>query len=269
MKVHRHAISPIRLMFAYRSRVVDGVGQDLRHRYVGSVLGIAWAVVAPLLQLSIYATLYALVFRIRPDGLGTEGYVLLVFSGLVPLLAFNEALLAAMNSLSANRALLLNTVFPAELIPLRAALSVQVPGLVGLLVALGLSLWLGRVHWSAVIVVPALWVSLMMFATGIGWVLSLIVLVAKDLQHFIGLFTMLLFICSPFAYTPDMVPAALRVAVWCNPLSYFVFCYQKVLCYGSSPEPVPFLGAMLIGIAAFFGGFAMFQRMKAVFFDYA
>jgi lipopolysaccharide transport system permease protein len=269
MNARRHYGSPLRLILGYRDRLRDGVRHDIRHRYGGSVLGVAWAVLAPLLQLCMYATLYAFVFRVRPEGLGTEGYVLLVVSGMVPLLAFNEALVAAMNSLSANRALLLNTVFPAELIPLRAAVSVQVPGLVGLCVAAGLSVWLGRGHWTAPIIVPAVWVLMVMFATGIGWVLSLITLVAKDLQHAIGLVTMLLFVCSPFAYTPEMVPSTLREAIWCNPLSCFVVCFQAELCHGTIPPVGPLVGAVLLGLGSFFGGFAMFQRMKAVFFDHA
>lgn len=269
MQGHRHGVSPISLIIAYRSRLRDGVSADVRHRYGGSVLGVAWAVLAPVLQLSIYAVLYAFVFRVRPQGLGAEGYVLLVFSGMVPLMAFNEALVAAMNSLSTNRALLLNTVFPAELIPLRAALAGQVPGIVGLSVAGVLSIWLGRGHWTAPLVVPLLWVLMVMFATGIGWVLSLVTLVAKDLQHAIGLVTMLLFVCSPFAYTPDMVPSSLRILIWCNPLSSFVFCFQATLCHGQLPDVGPMIGVLSLGLGTFFGGFVLFQRMKAVFFDHA
>lgn len=269
MRIHRHVRSPVWLITAYLPRLREAVLHDLRLRYGGSVLGLGWAVVGPLLQLSTYAVIYALVLRIRPEGLGTEGYVLMVFSGLVPLLAFNECLVASMGSLSANRALLLNTVFPAELIPLRAALAAQVPGIVGLLVACGLGVVLGRVHWSMFAVVPALWTLLVMFAVGVGWVLSLLTLVAKDLQHGIGIVTTLLIVCSPFAYTPEMVPPALRAVLWFNPLSYFVLSFQAVLCHGAPPLWQAALGAALLGIGAFFGGFALFQRAKAVFFDHA
>lgn len=269
MRTHRHAGTPIGLIAAYWPRLREAVLHDVRTRYGGSVLGVAWAAVGPVLQLSIYAAIYAFILRVRPQGLGTEGYVLMVFSGLVPLLAFNECLVASMNSLTANRALLLNTVFPAELIPLRAALAAQVPGLVGLAVASGLSVALGRGHWGAFLLVPALWVLLVMFAVGIGWVLSLVTLVAKDLQHGIGLVTMLLFVCSPFAYTPDMVPPSLQAVIWFNPLSYFVLSFQSVLCHGMLPPWPAAGGAAALGVGAFFGGFAVFQRAKAVFFDHA
>ena len=122
---HLSIFKSLRTLSFYRHRVLEGIIHDVRQRYVGSVFGSLWAVLYPLLQLSIYAGLYTIIFRVRPPGLTEYDYVVLVFSGLVPLMAFNEALLAATSSLSTNKNLLLNTVFPADLIPLRAAVAAQ------------------------------------------------------------------------------------------------------------------------------------------------
>ena len=123
MKLINNILEPFILIWNYRKLIVGGVKQDLKQRYVNSFFGVSWAVIYPFLQLSIYAVLYALVFRIRPSGLTEIGYVLLVFSGLTPLLAFGEIVNAASMSLVGNRALLLNTVFPSDLIPFRAGIS--------------------------------------------------------------------------------------------------------------------------------------------------
>lgn len=260
---------PWRLIAAYRLRIVEAILHELRLKYVGSAFGAFWVILYPLLQLTIYAALYAFVFRVRPSGMGEYDYVLLVFSGLVPLLAFNEAMVASMNSLVANKALLLNTVFPAELIPLKAALAAQIPGLVGLALTLCLGILLDRTNWLAVFFIPMLWILLVMFAAGIGWVLSLLSLITKDVLHGIGLVTMLMFVLSPFAYTPEMVPGPLKFVLWLNPLSYFVLGFQQVLCYGTVPSIVLVVGVVLLGFGAFMLGFALFQKGKRVFFDYA
>lgn len=269
MSSQRNGNSPIRLIFAYRNRLSEAIAHDVRSRYVGSIFGSMWAVLFPLMQLSIYAVIYAFIFRVRPTGLTEFSYSLLVFSGLVPLMAFSETLMGATNSLSANKALLTNTVFPAELIPLRAGLAAHIPSLVGLAITLLFGMALGRTSWWAIVLVPILWINLLMFATGIGWVLSLLVLVAKDIQHGIGLVMMLVFVLSPFAYTPEMVPQALRALIWINPLSYFVLSFQQLICYGSLPGLTELIGALCIGPIGLFGGFATFQRGKKVFFDYA
>lgn len=256
-------------LWGYRGRVLEGVLHDVRQRYIGSVFGSLWAVLYPLLQLSIYAALYAVIFKVRPAGLTEMGYVLLVFSGLVPLLAFGEALNASTASLASNRNLLVNTVFPAELIPLRAAIAAQIPAVFGLVATLILACILGQLNWRAVLLVPVFWILLLMFTIGMGWILSLFSLVARDIQHALGLITMLLFVLSPFAYTPEMVPEKLKIIIYLNPLSYFVMVFQQLICYGEWPDLTSILGASVLGVGGFLMGFFVFQRAKYVFFDYA
>lgn len=269
MSAHLGIFRSLRVLTGYRHRVLEGVMHDIRQRYVGSAFGSLWVFLFPLLQLGIYAGLYSFIFKVRVSGLTEMGYVVLVFSGLVPLMAFNEALTAATSSLSANKNLLLNTVFPAELIPLRAALSAHVTSLIGLAITLVVGFALGRTSWQAVLLVPVFWVLLLMFAMGIGWMFSLFSLVARDIQHGLGLVTMLLFVLSPFAYTPEMVPAALKPIIYLNPLSYFVLTFQQLICYGTWPDPFAASGAVALGVGSFFLGFSVFQRAKYVFFDYA
>lgn len=266
---HWSTFRSLRTLSFYRHRVLEGIIHDIRQRYVGSVFGTLWAFLYPLLQLSIYAGLYTVIFRVRPPGLTEYGYVVLVFSGLVPLMAFNEALLAATSSLSANKNLLLNTVFPADLIPLRAAVAAQVTSLIALGITLVAGFALGRTSWQAVLLVPIFWVLLLMFAIGIGWIFSLLALVARDIQYGLGLITMLLFVLSPFAYTPEMVPAMLKPIIYLNPLSYFVLTFQQLICYGTWPSPIAAGGAVVLALGSFFFGFTIFQRAKYVFFDYA
>jgi lipopolysaccharide transport system permease protein len=259
----------IRILMGYRKRVMEGIAHDVRQQYTGSVLGVFWAFLFPLLQLGIYAGLYTVIFKVRPSGLTEWSYTLLVFSGLVPLLAFGQALVAATSSLTANKSLLLNTVFPAELIPLRAALAAHVPTLFGLLITVLLGLALGRTGWHALILVPVFWVLVLMFSIGLGWLLSLLTLVARDIQHSIGLIIMLMTILSPFAYTPEMVPSSLKAIIYLNPMSYFVLAFQNIICYGTWPDLWPTIGSVTLALTSFLGGLYIFQRAKHVFFDYA
>lgn len=269
MNAHLGVFRSLWVLCGYRHRVLEGVIHDIRQRYIGSVFGTLWVFLYPILQLGMYAGLYSFIFRVRVSGLTEMGYVVLVFSGLVPLMAFNEALNAATSSLSANKNLLLNTVFPAELIPLRAALSAHITSLIGLAITLIIGYGLGKTSWQAIVLVPFFWVLLLMFAIGIGWMFSLFSLVARDIQHGLGLVTMLLFMLSPFAYTPEMVPVALKPLIYLNPLSYFVLTFQQLICYGTWPDPIAAGGAVVLGITSFFIGFNVFQRAKHVFFDYA
>ncbi len=260
---------PLKTIAKYRYRLLEGVIHDVRQQYVGSVFGMFWAVLFPMLQLGIYAGLYTIIFKVRPQGLTELGYTLLVFSGLVPLLAFNQYVIAASSSLTANKSLLLNTVFPSELIPVRSGLASHVPNLTALVITLALGFALGHTNWNAIVLVPIFWLCLLMFAMGLGWLLSLLSLVARDIQHGISLVLMLVVVLSPFAYTPEMVPDTLKFIIYLNPLSYFVISFQQIIVYGAWPDPIIGGVAILLALASFLLGFAIFQKAKNVFFDYA
>ena len=253
----------------YWPRLLEGTKETIRQRYTGSAFGSMWALLFPSLQLSIFAVLYTCVFKVRPSGLNEWDYVVLVFSGLVPILMFNEALTAASSSLSASKSLLLNTVFPAELIPVRALLSSQVSGLFGLVLTVLLAVAVGRANAWTLLAVPLAWLGLFLFTMGIGWTLSLASLVAKDIQHGLGLFTMLVTILSPFAYTPEMVPQALKPLIYLNPLAYYVQIFQSLICYGAWPSVTLILTASLLSVGSFLGGFLLFRNTKNLFLDYA
>jgi lipopolysaccharide transport system permease protein len=262
MKKKIETFNLLRLLWNGRNKVLVGVMSDVRQRYTGSVFGSFWIFVFPFLQLSIYAALYSIVFKIRPSGLTEMGYVVLVFSGFVSLMAFNEVVFASTGSLTSNKNLLLNTVFTAELIPLRAALSSHITSLVGLVITIILGFSFGNLNWKMVLLIPFFWIFLLMFSMGIGWILSLISLISKDIQHALSLITMLLFVFSPFAYTPEMVPASLKFIIYLNPLSYFVLTFQQIICYGVWPDPIIAGVAILLGLFSFFIGLTIFAKAK-------
>ena len=84
-----------------------------------------------------------------------------------------------------------------------------------------------------------------------------------------GVFLMLVMVLSPFAYTPEMVPATMKAILYLNPLSYFVLTFQQLICYGTWPDLIPVIGSLMLGLGSFLCGFVVFQRAKYVFFDYA
>lgn len=255
-------------LFFQRERLIAGISTDIRQRYRGNLFGWLWAILFPLMQLCVYAMLYTVIFRVRVTGLTEFDYTLLIFSGLVPIMAFNEAIIASMNSISANKNVLLNTAFPLDLIPIKAAIAAQIPPFFGLIITIILSIILGNIFWGAVIMVPILWVLIIMFAMGLGFILSLLSLVLKDVREVIGIVLMLLMVLSPFAYTPEMVPSSLKIIIYLNPISYFVLCFQQVISFGSWPDLHILLAAIGISTFTFIFGAILFQKGKAIFIDH-
>lgn len=250
------------------NRLRDGVKTGIRRRYAGSVLGPIWALLYPMALLTIYAALYAFVFQVRVPNMTTWEYIVMVFAGLVPLLAFSEMLNASTSSISSNRDVVMNMAYPVHLIPTRDALVAQVPGMFGLSITILLALVVGTISVPPLLLLPLLWIQLAAFTIGIGLVLSLVSIVVKDVQYALGLAVMLLFITSPFAYTSEMVPDALRPIIAINPLTYFVLSFQDIIAYGRFPDWKLLAVTLALSVGSLWLGWSFFSRARKVFFDY-
>lgn len=241
---------------------------ELTARFAGSVLGIGWAVLTPALLLTIYALVYLVIFRVRAPGLEPSEYVILIFCGLVPFLMTSESLMGGVISVTSNRAILSNTVFPIDLAPVKAVLLSQVTMVVGMAIVLASLLYLGKLHVYLAFV-PVLWFLHVATLIGVIWILSLANLVLRDLQNLMGILVMLMMIISPIAYTPEMVPAAMKILLLANPMSYFIIAYQSLIVYGQLPAAHIVIAIAAMSVVSFGVGGWFFIRAKRALVDYA
>ncbi len=137
-------------IWIHRKILAGSIIMDFKNQYAGSAFGTIWAFLFPALQLSIFAMLYTVIFKVRPSGLTEYTYTLLVFSGLVPLLMFNQVIMTTMTSIVANKNLLVTTVFPSELIVLRAALAAQIPHLSGFIITILVAISLNTLSFPSI-----------------------------------------------------------------------------------------------------------------------
>ncbi|MGI9491587.1 MAG: ABC transporter permease [Geminicoccaceae bacterium] len=261
-------LKPYWVIFHYWPLLASSINVALRTRYAGSLLGLFWIVLGPALLLSLYAVIYTVVFDFRPTVMSRSDYVLYIFAGLVPFLTFSQALTSGTASLVKDQALLMNAVFPAELIPLREVLSAAPLLFVGFGIIAGLKLlFFGGPLWTWILV-PAIAVAMAMAITGFVWILSLANLVAKDVQQVLTYLIIMLLISSPIAYTPDMLTGAFRILMYANPLSYYVSSFQQVLVLGQVPPAEILIGGALISLISFHAMYAAFDRGKTLILDY-
>ena len=78
------------MLWKHRKMLRATTISDIRSRYAGSVLGMFWLILYPILMLSAYSIVYVFILRLRLDQISTPEYVLLIFAGLIPFLGFSE-----------------------------------------------------------------------------------------------------------------------------------------------------------------------------------
>jgi homopolymeric O-antigen transport system permease protein len=240
---------------------------DLRQRYAGSLLGLGWAILAPLLVLTIYAVIYLEIFRIRVATLDSREYVIYVFCGLVPYLATAEAIGQGVTAVISNKSVLNNTVFPIDLTPIKPVLAVQAVMASGMTIVLAGAFATGNVH-PTLVLLPVIWALNALWLAGINWLLSLLNVIFRDLQNLVGSVLMVMLVASPIAYTPDMVPPSLKLLLALNPFAYFVVAYQQVVMLGIWPSTPHLIILVVMSLATFALGSWFFWRTKRVIIDY-
>jgi lipopolysaccharide transport system permease protein len=241
---------------------------DLEVRYAGSLLGLGWIFLGPLLILGIYALIYLEVFRaVPPTGLSRPAYVIYIFCGLVPYLTTAQALSFGVNSVISNKSILNNTVFPIDLTPVKAALSAQAVMLVGIPLLVAGTVATGHAH-ATLVALPVVWALNILWLIGVNWVISILNVLFRDLQNLLTVVLMILLVSSPFAYTPSQVPHALKPLLLLNPFAYFVVAYQQIVMLGQLPDFWHALVLVLMSALTFAFGSWFFAKVKGVAVDY-
>ena len=264
----RRRRNPFTMILAYRVPLWRTTLSEIRQRYAGSAMGLFWVALAPGLLLALYACVFIYIYKVVPNGMDTTTYLVQLFAGLLPFLAFSDGLLNGSGAVLSNRAVLLNTVYPAELVPLRAVLSGHAVAVLGMVLVAGLALATGH-PIRGLVLVPIVLVLQIMFVCGVAWPLSLANLVLRDVQQVLTFLCTALMIVSPIAYAPDSAPGPLELLVYLNPLSYFILACQSLVVTGSLPPIKIVLVMTALSFGAFLLGFRLFQRGKLAFWDYA
>ncbi len=258
---------PIRLIWTHRQILLATTRTDVRQKFAGSALGLGWFVLYPMLLLAAYAAVYIYIFNVRLGLFDSNEYVLLIFCGLVPFLAFAEALALGTVSVTGNASLVKNTLFRIELIPVKAVLTTQVTQAVSLTLLITALAILGLLQPAAVFAL-LIWACQLTMTIGLVWILSAVNVFLRDVQHSLGVVVLLLMMISPIAYTEDMVSPLLQSVLKFNPLYYVIICYQECLMFGRVPRAGLLIPLLTMSGVLFFGGYMVFRRLKPIFSDH-
>lgn len=259
---------PWKDLYRQRKLIQLMVNRDLVGRYKSSFAGLLWTVANPLVLLAIYWFVFAVIFKVRfgPEGTGAN-FVFYVFAGLLPWLAFAEALVRSNTCILENVNLVKKVVFPLEILPVNHTLSSCVNSLVGLsllvLLVVGSQ---GILSWT-IVLLPMVLVPQLLLTAGIGWFLASVGVFIRDINHIINLILTMWLFLTPIVYPESLVPQALLPLLRLNPFTTVVAGYRNVLLDGTLPALGQWFYLLGISLLAFFLGYYWFMRSKKAFAD--
>lgn len=244
--------------------------REVLGRYRGSMLGLGWSFVSPLLMLAVYTFVFVGIFKARWPGSESGGgveFALQLMTGLMVFNLFSELASRAPHLVLEQPNLVKKVIFPLEVLPWVAVLSASFHWLLNAVV-LGLVTWVvhGSLPWSA-LALPLVVLAFLPFMLGLCWFLSALGVYVRDVGQMMQMVVSMGMFLSPVFYASRSLPEALQNWMWLNPLSFVIETSRMVLLQGLWPD---WWGLLIYGMGGCFAavlGAGFFQLTRKGFAD--
>jgi ABC-2 type transport system permease protein len=246
------------------------VQRQLTRNYRKSFLGFFWAFLGPLFMVVLLTLVFSEIIGLRfreVEGDSSLNFGLYLYCGLIPFLAYSEALSKGVGSIRASANLVQKVIFPLEFLPFTTAITSLVDKLFGLGALMVVLLLLEhRLNWT-VILLPLVVVIQMLFILGLTYLMAIAGTYLPDIGQVLNPIVRATFFATPIIWPADRVPENLRFIVDYNPLAYLVETYRDLILSGELPGAAATLGFSAFALALFVVGFGLFVRVKPRFAD--
>jgi len=252
-----------------RMLILQMTRREIAARYRGSVIGLAWSFINPVLMLMVYTFVFSVVFKARwgVEGESRTDFAIVLFAGMIVFGFFSEMINRAPGQIVSNANYVKKVVFPLEILSWVSLGSVLFHSLVSLSVLLLAQLIVNlSLPWT-VILFPLVLLPLIFASLGGAWFLAALGVYVRDIGQITTVFTTVLMFMSAVFYPISALPEGYQAWLRLNPLVLIITESRKVLILGSLPDWFWLGIALLMGLAISFAGFWWFQKTRKGFAD--
>lgn len=243
--------------------------REVTSRYRGSMLGLLWSLITPLLMLAIYTTIFGLVFKAKWNlSTETQGeFAIILFCGLIIFNFFSECVNRAPGLILGNPNYVKKIPFPLEVLPWISILSGIFNVATSLVVLLlGSFLINGTLPWTCVLW-PLVIVPLIFVIAGLSWFLSSLGVFVRDIGYITTILLNILMYMSPIFYPISAAPAVLQAVLRMNPLTYVIEDSRRVVLWGQLPDWNLYVVYFCASLVIAWLGFTWFRLTRKGFAD--
>lgn len=257
-------VYPVRSVVRNRKLMASMVRRDILARYRGSFGGSLWTILNPLLLMSTYFFVFGIVLETRFEG---GSYILYFLAGILPWLAFSEAVGRSPGIMLEYRSFVKKLVFPLETLPLNLVIAGAVTEAIGLAI---FTLGLLYAHHSlplSVVWLPALVVPQLLFTVGLCWFLAALGVFLRDLAQIIGFVLTAWFFLTPICYPESQLHGTMLKILSYNPMFVLVRGYRAIFLENRAPDTIPVIALWVGALVLAIFGHAFFHKMRRSFAD--
>jgi lipopolysaccharide transport system permease protein len=258
----------LRDLWVYRELLYFLTWRDVKVRYKQAALGVAWAVLQPLVTMAVFTLFLGRLAGLR-EQTGGVPYSVFVLAGLVPWTFFANAITAASNSVVGSQHLVTKVYFPRLIIPLATVGA----GLVDFAIALGLLAvvlaWNGIApNLLGLALLPVMLGLLALAAVGVGTLLCALTVAYRDVRFIVPFLVQVGLFVTPVVYPATLLPERWQWVLALNPMAGLIVGFRACLWGGWDVGTVA--ACVVSGasaVALFTLGAWYFQRVEQRFAD--
>ena len=247
----------------YRFLFEQMVRRELRQKYKGSVLGVLWYLINPIVLMGAYLLVFSVLLKVAdiPD------YPLFVVAGMIVWVFFAQAMLAAAPSMEQNAPLVRKVKFPREAIPAATAVVQLATFLVMLALLAPVALAIRGTFDVELLWLPVVVLLLFAFVLGLSMAVSVLHAHFRDVEPVIGAALLPWFFITPiFLRVEDLPGVSSRqwladLLEWGNPVAPFVSAVRELLYAGAAPSLGMLVYLSVAGLGALLLGWVLFKKL--------
>ena len=245
------------------------VKKDIQQRYQGSVLGMLWSFIVPILMLIIYTFVFSEVFQAKWDIDTSDKYqfALVLFCGLSAFNMVGEVMNRATVLIASNTNYVKKVIFPLEMLPVVITCSALFNCVISFIILVVAKLILyHNVSRTLYLIVLAM-IPLCVMSAGLGLFISALSVYLKDVGNIISVLVTVLMYMSPVFFPLSAVPESFRGICEANPMTYIIENFRNVVLYGKCLDWKFYGISCAVALGIYLLGKLVFMRAKEGFAD--
>lgn len=256
-------------LYRYRHILVQMVVRELKGRFAGSMGGMLWHFVHPILMLIIFLFVFVYIFKVRIGATSnTTLSSIYLMAGLFPWIIMAEGLSRGTSSLIENANLIQKTFFPTEILTAKAVITPFLSyGIAIILLSLYTIIFLNN-SVILFIILPLILLLQIFFTIGIAFLTATISVFFRDIMQLVQVVISFWIYLTPILYPVDMLPNWARQVMYVNPLYPLISIYQSLLVNGVLAGLDMLLLALGWSLFFFTIGAFFFNKLKYEFADW-
>jgi ABC-type polysaccharide/polyol phosphate export permease len=253
--------------------LLELVRRDVKTRYRGSFLGVAWTLLNPLIFMLVYSIIFGKFLKVHYPGHSATVFIL---SGLLAWTFFSQALIQATTSIVGNAALVRKVAFPWVLLTVSTIIAALVNYVISLLLLIPFMLISHKGIGPPLLAVPVLVAVTLALSLGLGLILAAANVYLRDMQYLVTLGTLIWFYLTPIIYPWTLVQSkfaghgfegvAAKFVLYANPMTWVVLGFQDIFVFDRWPQHWHGLGyALVVSLFSVWLGLRVFRRLRRRF----